>query len=157
MGGSLFEAPRATGLPIGNLTSQLFANVYLDAFDHFVKEKLRIRHYIRYTDDAVILHQDPVLLASLAGLIAAWLWRERRLSLHSRKFEIRKFNQGIDFLGYVALPYHRTLRTKTKKRMFRRVNGKNVSSYLGIIKHCEGHVLRQMILRRARQKENRPF
>lgn len=132
------------------MTSQLFANVYLDAFDHFVKEKLGVRQYIRYTDDAVILHEDPAYLEMLLGPIAVWLWEERRLALHPRKVEIRKLSQGIDFLGYVTLPEYRVLRTKTKKRMLHRIDGNNVSSYLGVLKHCEGYALRKAIVSRVR-------
>lgn len=153
---ALQNTPPKHGLPLGNLTSQLFANVYLDAFDHFVKERLGIRHYIRYTDDAVILHHDPAFLEMLLGPIAVWLWEERRLALHPRKVEIRKLTQGIDFLGYVSLPKHRVLRTKTKKRMMRRIDRKNTSSYLGVLKHCEGYTLRKAIIRQvSKQKKAR--
>jgi hypothetical protein len=131
----------ATGIPIGNLTSQLFANVYLDAFDHFIKEELRVPFYLRYTDDAVILHKDPKYLSLLIPFIEQWLWQERRLELHPHKIKIRKLSQGIDFLGYVTLPYYRVLRTKTERRMMRRVNRTNISSYFGLLKHCEGHRL----------------
>lgn len=132
-------------MPIGNLTSQLFANAYLDAFDHFVKERLSVRHYIRYTDDAVILHQDVAALKLLIAPISEWLWKERRLTLHPRKVEIRKLSQGIDFLGYVVLPWHRVVRVKTGRRMLRRANGKNITSYLGMLKHCRGRRLRQLL------------
>jgi retron-type reverse transcriptase len=145
-GGSFLETNRKTGLPIGNLTSQLFANVYLDAFDHFIKNQLRIRHYIRYTDDAVILSDDPAYLTLLVPIIEQWLWAERRLELHPRKIEIRKLSQGIDFLGYVTLPHHRVLRTKTKRRMLARVNSANLPSYLGLLRHCSGRRLGQIIL-----------
>ncbi len=126
------------GLPIGNLTSQLFANVYLDAFDHFIKDELRIPYYIRYTDDAVILVNDPSELRWLLPFIEQWLCSERRLTLHPNKVSIRKLSQGIDFLGYVTLPHYRVLRTKTKRRMLRRVNVENLPSYLGLLKHCSG-------------------
>jgi len=63
------------------------------------------------------------------------------LSLHPDKIIMRKYNQGIDFLGYVTLPYYRALRTKTKKRMFKKINHKNVQSYLGILTHCNGYKL----------------
>lgn len=146
LGGGTLNDARKTGLPIGNLTSQLFANVYMDAFDHFIKEDLREKFYIRYTDDAVILDQDPERLRDFIPWIQAWLWRERRLELHPRKVEIRKLGQGIDFLGYVTLPHYRVLRTKTKQRALKRVNSTNISSYLGILEHCEGHALRQALL-----------
>lgn len=143
-------------MPIGNLTSQLFANVYLDAFDHFVKDKLGILHYLRYTDDMVILHHDEAYLKSLVRPIVEWLWRERRLTLHPRKVGIRKLSQGIDFLGYVTLPHYRVLRTKTKRRMLRRVNGDNLTSYLGILEHCEGRSLRLAIIAKAAVRKSRP-
>lgn len=139
---------RNQGLPIGNLTSQLFANVYLDAFDHYVKEKLHQPFYIRYTDDAVIVHEDRKYLANLLPWLQAWLWQHRRLELHPRKVEIRKLQQGIDFLGYVTLPEYRVLRTKTKRRMFRHVNETNLASYLGVLEHCSGEKLRQEVIRR---------
>jgi hypothetical protein len=136
-----------TGLPIGNLTSQLFANVYLDAFDHFIKDELRVKHYVRYTDDAVILSHDPAELRWLLAFIEQWLWHERRLTLHPNKVSIRKFTQGVDFLGYVTLPHHRVLRTKTKRRMLKRVNAVNRPSYLGLLKHCKGYELKMQMIR----------
>lgn len=143
-GGSLYEG-RKTGLPIGNLTSQLFANVYLDAFDHFVKEDLRERFYIRYTDDAVLLSQHREHLVELLPWIEAWLYQHRRLDLHPKKVKIRKLRQGIDFLGYVVLPCHTVLRTKTKRRMIRRINEVNASSYLGLLEHCDARGLRNAL------------
>ncbi|MBI5369838.1 RNA-directed DNA polymerase [Candidatus Uhrbacteria bacterium] len=148
-GGSLIETKQPTGLPIGNLTSQLFANVYLDAFDHFIKDELRIPYYIRYTDDAVILDSDHQKLSLLVPIIEQWLWHERRLRLHPNKVEIRKLRQGIDFLGYVTLPHYRVLRTKTKRRMLRRVDCSNIQSYFGLLKHCQGHTLRTKIIQRS--------
>ena len=150
-----YKIPPPSGLPLGNLTSQLFANLYLDAFDHFVKEDLGVRHYIRYTDDAVILHDGRKVLETLLVRITAWLRDERRLTLHPRKVEIRKLSQGIDFLGYVSLPKHRVLRTKTKKRMLFRIDEKNVSSYLGVLKHCEGYFLRKAIVAKAKKQPRR--
>jgi retron-type reverse transcriptase len=140
-GGSLFEVRQPIGLPIGNLTSQLFANVYLDAFDHFIKEEFRIPYYIRYTDDVVIVDSDKSKLFSFIPVIEQWLWQERRLTLHPKKIEICKLNQGIDFLGYVTLPYYRVLRARIKRRMLMRLNVTNVDSYLGLLKHCSGHKL----------------
>jgi len=130
-----------TGVPIGNLTSQLFVNVYLDAFDHFIKDELRIPYYIRYTDDAVILSDDPAKLRWLIPFIEQWLWHERRLELHQRKTVLCKLSQGIDFLGYVTLPHHRVLRTRTKRRMLARVSGENLSSYSGMLRQCDGYEL----------------
>lgn len=123
---SLRSAPRndtrereLKGIPIGNLTSQLFANVYMDAFDHFIKEKLHIKYYLRYTDDFVIIHQDQNQLKQLIQPIQIWLKQHRELKLHPNKIILRKLSQGIDFLGYIVLPHYCVLRTKTKRRMLR--------------------------------------
>ncbi len=123
----------------------------MNAFDHFIKDELRIKYYLRYTDDFVILHEDCAYLTFLFPIIEQWLWRVRRLQLHELKIEIRKLKQGIDFLGYVTLPHHRVLRTKTKRRMIRRVNHINIDSYLGLLKHCEGHDLGKQIMRRIQE------
>ena len=74
------------------------------------------------------------------------LKNQLKLSLHPDKIIFRKYNQGINFLGYVTLPYYRVLRTKTKKRMFRRINDKNIQSYLGVLKHCNGYKLKNTII-----------
>lgn len=118
----------------------------MDAFDHFVKETLRQKFYLRYTDDAVIFAQNREELVELVSWIEAWLWQHRRLTLHPKKLEMRKLSQGIDFLGYVVLPHHRVLRTKTKRRMLRRVNAQNISSYLGMLEQCQGWELRQKVV-----------
>lgn len=128
------------------MTSQLFANIYLDAFDHFIKDELQVKHYVRYTDDAVILSYDPVELRWLLAFIEQWLWHERCLTLHPYKVSIRKFSQGIDFLGYVTLPHYRVLRTKTKRRMFKRVNVLNMPSYVGLLEHCDGYDLKNQLV-----------
>lgn len=138
-GGSSEEQDRPRGLPLGSVTSQLFANSYLDAFDHYSKEVLRVRHYLRYTDDVLVLEHDPARLRSIVPQVASWLWRERRLTIHPRKIAIRKLSQGIDFVGYVVLPRHTVLRTRTKRRMLRRVSSRNIVSYLGLLRHCAGH------------------
>jgi len=110
----------------------------LNAFDHFVKEVLREKFYIRYTDDAVIVSNDKEHLSLCLARIADWLRCERKLDLHPVKVSIRKLSQGIDFLGYVILPHHTVLRTKTKWRMFARVNLENAASYRGLLEHCSG-------------------
>lgn len=139
--------PQRTGMPIGNLTSQLFANVYLNELDHFVKYTLKAKHYIRYCDDFVVLDRDKDKLIGLRNEIEGFLISELKLYLHGDKVVIRRFNKGIDFLGYVTLPHHRVLRTKTKKRMFARVTKKNLPSYLGVLKHCNGYKLEKEIRR----------
>ena len=149
------------GIPIGNLTSQLFANVYLNELDHFVKEKLQVHYYLRYTDDFVMLHDRPLELVSLLPLIREFLHERLGLELHPKKIELRKLRQGIDFLGYITLPHYRALRTKTKRRIFSKV-GKRireyntglcddfsfnqiVQSYLGMLGHGNGYGLGQRL------------
>jgi retron-type reverse transcriptase len=127
------------GLPLGNLTSQLFANVYLNEFDQFAKHKLKAMHYIRYADDFVIFSQDKKYLESLIPQMRDFLQSELRLTLHPDKVFIKTLASGMDFLGWVNFFDHRVLRTATKKRMFRKLKnnpGKDaLNSYFGILKH----------------------
>lgn len=151
---NLFELK---GLPIGNLTSQLFANVYLNEFDQFVKQILKVKHYIRYTDDLVIVAENKPYLENLIKPIRLFLSDELALELHPKKISIRKFNQGIDFLGDIVLPHHLLLRTKTKQRIFRKLKkrieeykigviskqtlGQSLQSYLGVLSHADAYEL----------------
>jgi hypothetical protein len=120
----------------------------MDAFDHFIKEVLRQKCYIRYTDDGIILGSTREELAELVPWIEAWLWQHRRLTLHPRKLKIRKLKQGIDFLGYIVLPHHRVLRTRTRRRMMKRMSPKNASSYFGMLEQCNGFGLKTKIPQR---------
>lgn len=147
------------GLPIGNLTSQLFANVYMNEFDQFIKNTLRIRHYARYTDDFVIVSTDKKYLEDLLVPIREYLGTSLKLKLHPKKISIRACHQGIDFLGYVALPHHKLIRAKTKRRIFRKLKSRisqyrsglisenalsqTLQSYLGILSHANTHQLTQ--------------
>lgn len=133
------------GLPLGNLTSQLFGNIYLNELDQFVKHQLHEKYYIRYCDDLVILGTDEVNLWKTCEKINNFLQERLGLSLHPNKVIVRKYRRGLDFLGYVVMPYHRVLRTKTKHRLFRNINKQNKDSYLGILKHCDSYKLQQSI------------
>lgn len=139
------ERESKRGLPIGNLTSQIFANIYLNELDQFIKHKLRIKYYLRYCDDFVILNSERNKLEEIIHQIADFLELYLKLSLHPGKIIIRKLRQGIDFLGYVVLPHHRVLRTKTKKRMLKKLDKNNLSSYIGLLSHCHSYKLRQKI------------
>lgn len=130
----------AVGLPLGNLTSQLLVNVYMNEFDQFVKHKLKAKHYVRYADDFVILSQDREWLVSLLPQVRVFLWERLRLTLHPNKISVSTFASGVDFLGWVHFSDHRVLRTTTKRRVFRRIKeteGKEetVRSYLGLMSH----------------------
>lgn len=132
-------------IPIGNLTSQLFANIYLNELDKFIKRQLHIKYYVRYCDDFVILGRTRAELNDLIPQIQNFLGSKLRLRLHENKVSVRRPRQGVDFLGYVILPNCIVLRTKMKKRMIKKVNAKNFASYSGILKHCKGHELEKKI------------
>ena len=128
------------GLPLGNLTSQLLVNIYMNEFDHFIKRELRLRHYIRYADDFIIIHEDRMYLENLLPRISVFLEKQLRLRLHPDKISIKTLSSGVDFLGWVNFPKHRVLRTVTKRRMFRNIkdksgNNNTIQSYLGLISH----------------------
>lgn len=133
------------GLPIGNLTSQLFANIYLNPLDQFVKHELKEKYYLRYCDDFVILSKDRKHLIKRIFKIEKFLSKKLKLNLHPDKIILTKLKQGIDFLGYVVLPHSIVLRTKTKKRMLNMINESNKDSYLGLLKHCDSYKLKQRI------------
>lgn len=104
---NLFERK---GLPIGNLTSQLFANVYMDKFDQYVKHILKVKYYARYTDDFVVISDSKDYLLSLITEISLFLNHKLKLTIHPKKIEIRKYSQGVDFLGYIVFPYYTKVR-----------------------------------------------
>ncbi len=119
----LTPVTRRRGLPIGNLTSQFFANLYLDPLDHFIKERLRCRRYLRYVDDFALFHDDPAQLAAWRDDIAAFLAR-RRLSLHPRKTLIADSDAPAMFLGYeLARGGRRRLPEENVRRFRNRLRG----------------------------------
>lgn len=158
-----FSTSPNKGLPLGNITSQLFANIYLNELDQFIKHILKIKYYIRYCDDFVILNSSKDYLDNLIRVINYFLQEKLRLSFHPDKIKIRKYRQGIDFLGYVSFPYYRILRTKTKRRVFRKIKQKindlkenkitkkffeqTIQSYFGLLKHCNSFNLRRELSR----------
>lgn len=145
-----------TGLPIGNVTSQLFTNVYLNRFDHWIKGNLRVKHYARYCDDFVVVADSQRYLEDIRERIKEFLFTIK-LSLHPHKVAISSLHHGLDFLGYVLLPHHRKVRSKTVGRMFRvldkragtagddakavKVFVSSLQSYLGHISHANSHKL----------------
>jgi hypothetical protein len=97
---TLFGAPKTKGLPIGNLNSQFFANVYLNGFDHFVKHTLKYRHYLRYCDDFVLLSPERGQLIDWHERIAAYLRDALALEVNTKRTRLRPVSDGIDFVGY---------------------------------------------------------
>lgn len=143
------------GIPIGNLTSQLFANVYMNEFDQFVKHVLKIKYYARYTDDFVIISNDKTLLTQSIPHIQTFLLARLTLSLHPHKVSIHPSHRGCDFLGQIIFPHHRLLRVTTKKRIFKKLRRRiehykmgymtresiqqSLRSYLGLLSHVHAH------------------
>lgn len=140
-----FQTDVGKGMPLGNVTSQLFANIYLHELDWFVKQVLREKYYVRYCDDFVILSTRRQHLLELIPVLREFLAHELKLTLHPHKISLRSWTQGIDFVGYELKPRCTVLRTKTKRRMLRRVNSKNVSSYRGLCSHANAYQLQQLI------------
>ena len=138
-------ADTGRGIPLGNVTSQLFANVYLHELDWYVKQTLGIKRYARYCDDFVIVHDDATYLAGLITPIRVFLHDVLRVQLHPDKVTIRSWQQGVDFLGFVLRPHTTTLRTKTRQRMMAKVNARNLSSYVGICSHANAYHVEQVV------------
>jgi len=139
----------SNGLPLGNLTSQLFSNIYLDKLDQFVKHELKIVGYVRYADDFILIHPDKFLLISYLEKVRTFLWERLHLDIHSKKIILKTYASGIDYLGYICFPYYRILRTKTKRRVFARVNENNLTSYRGLLKHCRSRKLNLQLISTA--------
>ena len=134
-----FSSAPGRGLPLGNLTSQLFVNIYMNEFDQWMKHHMKAKHYIRYADDFVIFSQDKSWLKELTFKIGDCLSERLKLELHPNKVYIKTIASGVDFLGWVHFPDYRVLRFATKNRMLRNL-GVNKSretkaSYLGLLKH----------------------
>lgn len=142
---SSFEMEKGHGIPLGNLTSQLFANVYLHELDHFMKQHLKEKYYLRYCDDFVILSESRKHLQSLIPQINSFLTERLSLSLHPDKMSIRTWGQGIDFLGYILMPHVTVPRTKTVHRMLLRADERKAASYLGLCSHADAYDVSRII------------
>lgn len=127
------------GLPLGNLTSQLFANVYMNKFDQWIMHGLKAGKYIRYADDFVFFGADKQWLSSLVEPIKAFLQDELKLTIHPNKIILTKLFSGVDFLGWRHFPHYKNLRKKTRGRMFRRLADRPENavyqSYIGLLKY----------------------
>ena len=142
---------KPNGLPLGNLTSQLFANVYLNELDQFINHKLKAKHYIRYADDFVILSQDKNCLKNLIPQVQKFLQNELKLTLHPNKIFTKRLKLGMDFLGWINFFGYRVLRGKIIKRIFKRIlenpKKETVASYLGLIKHGKTSKIKKEVIR----------
>ncbi|MCX6719503.1 MAG: reverse transcriptase domain-containing protein [Candidatus Staskawiczbacteria bacterium] len=141
---------KPAGLPLGNLTSQLFANIYLNELDQFAKHKLKEKYYLRYADDFCFLSRDQKQLEKVIPEITSFLFDNLKLQLHPDKVFIKTSSSGVDFLGWVNFPDHRVLRSKTKMRMLKRMKKnpsvETLNSYLGLIGHGNGCTVKNIII-----------
>ena len=158
----LLNNDQPKGIPIGNLTSQLFANIYLHELDKFVKYALRERFYVRYMDDFIILGADKAYLHYLRKQIAGFLAEHLLLQLNGKTQMFPVRSRGVDFLGYCIWPTHRLLRVPSKNRMRRKLHkiqrlyaqnritlkavNNIIQSWLGHVKHCDCYRLRHRLL-----------
>jgi retron-type reverse transcriptase len=152
---------RLRGIPIGNLTSQFFANVYLDGFDHFVKETLGCKHYIRYVDDFVVFDNCKERLAAVKAQIGNHLGG-LRLKLHKRKCRIFKVSEGVGFLGFRMFATHRLLKKQNVLYMRRKLKKQqraynqwhigadtikqSIQSWISHAKHADTYGLRRRVI-----------
>lgn len=157
---SLFHAAPGCGLPIGNLTSQLFSNIYMNRFDQYVKRELKMRHYGRYVDDFYFVHEDAGYLKSLIPVIRDFLREELHLTLHPNKIHLQRADRGVLFVGgYVKpgriYPSHRVVsrfrqmldanRTRCRKQQAPKFAA-SINSYLGVMKHFRCYRCRRRII-----------
>lgn len=158
---SLFNQAATHGLPIGNLSSQFFANVYLDALDQFVKHQLHAGRCIRYVDDFVLLHESPQWLNAAKTKIEIFLQEKLNIRLNPTKTILQPVERGIDFVGQVIKPWRRILRRRTLRDALHRLDGaspdrlfESANSYFGLLRqvthsHNDRLRLAQTILRRG--------
>ena len=156
---SLFNADKSHGLPIGNLTSQFFSNVYLNMLDQYVKRELKCKYYVRYVDDFVILGESAKELNEKFNLIKEYLAQTLHIELHPRKKLINKVENGIDFVGFIIKPGRIFMRKKTRNKMFETVKHwrkqsdwfeesrlqkfrRSINSYIGMMIHLDEFKMR---------------
>lgn len=151
--GSFHSTGEGVGLPLGNLTSQLLVNIYMNEFDQFMKHKVKVKYYIRYADDFVILSDRREWLESIVSVIGDFLADRLRLALHPKKVFIKTVASGVDLLGWVHFPDHRVLRSSTRRRMDKSIaawpSEASIQSYLGLLSHGNARKLAQAVSRKS--------
>lgn len=158
----LMEQQVHRGLPIGNLSSQFFANVYLDVLDQRAKHVLRAKHYIRYVDDFLFLHESTDRLNELLSDVTAFLPAQLGVQINPRKTILQPIDRGVDFVGQVIKPWQRSTRKRTRNEAYRRVSItpadqllEVTNSYFGLLRqasesHYDRAQLAKVALRRGR-------
>ena len=157
----LVNQPAHLGLPIGNLSSQFFANIYLDALDQYAKHRIGARHYIRYVDDFLLLHESPQWLGAALASINEFLPRVLHANLNPSKTILQPIARGVDFVGQVIKPWHSRTRRRTVHEATSRVAGiaaadvfATANSYFGLLRqsgssHADRAALARAVLRRG--------
>lgn len=156
-----FHKETGKGVPLGNITSQIFSNIYLNELDKFVSNDLGIKNYVRYNDDFIVLEDDKEKLFADIRKIKMFLKDKLALELPEEKITFRKLGWGIDFCGCIVLPNAILLRNKTKSGMFEKLDKtskkfrfgkislndlqKTTDSYLGMLSHCKAYNLKSKI------------
>lgn len=145
---SLFCSDDGCGIPIGNLTSQLFSNIYLNVFDQWIKLDCGVKHYGRYVDDFYIVHHDKQFLLAMIPKIREFLQTSLGLELHPRKIYLQHYSKGVKFLGMVIYPHHRipakSQMSRARRRFSEMESGEcsptamrsRINSYLGLFRQC---------------------
>ncbi|MDR0907822.1 MAG: RNA-directed DNA polymerase [Rikenellaceae bacterium] len=160
---SLFHSTEGCGLPIGNLTSQLFSNVYLNDFDQYVKRTLKMKHYGRYVDDFYMVSPSVKLLNEKKEQIKTYMEKEMGLKLHPRKIYLQHVRRGVSFLGAIIKPHRRYTMRRTVAN-FKNALAKGceyykehpqklmqtMNSYLGFILHAKSFKLRKRVVEKNR-------
>ena len=158
---SLFYSSADKGLPIGNYSSQFFANVYMNKLDQYIKREIGADHYVRYVDDFILLHKNKNELKKFRNKIETFLNDKLGLKLHEEKTKLQSSSNGIDFLGYFIKPNYVLVRRRVVKKMKEKLNDAarlpvcdrdlpakilaTVNSYLGHFKHSASFNLRHSI------------
>ncbi len=153
------------GMPLGNLTSQFFANIYLNELDMFVKHQLKAKHYLRYVDDFVIFHKDKRVLQEHKERINLFLKWNLLLELHPQKSRIKQLSRGLDFVGYRIFYYYILLRKRNRRKIEQQLNeieklykdkaisketiDQTLNGWFGYLNGSNTHNLRQKMLKRV--------
>ncbi len=143
-----FEKSENTGLPLGNLTSQFFGNIYLHELDFFIKHSLKVKYYLRYCDDMILVSNSKIELQSWLKTITEFLYKNLKLEIHPSKIFFRKYTQGMDFLGYITFPNYTILRKSTKQRIIKKWSGLNndqKNSYYGVLKYSKSFKIKKIL------------
>lgn len=163
---SFMHAKGDRGLPIGNLVSQFFANIYMNELDQFVKHRLKVRHYGRYVDDVILLHEDPAVLNEWYKAMSDFLEQNLGLHFHPNKKHLNRIDTGMDFTGFVIKPGRTYLRNSSLARCQQKIRAwerrgapldeenleklsATVTSYLAMLRHVDGYKARYALCRRV--------